>query len=333
MKKIFYLSAIALTAIACTKNDAVTFSGSITNPNSDSLVIANPQFGYTKTIKLDENGSFKDTLQLQQNGFFSVFDGKQYLTTYFQKGDDINMSFDTQNYDETLTFSGKGAEESNFLVTSTNGQKELLQNQTLFSLEKDEFESKLNGFVTDFNKNLSNQELDSAFVVTQKNYIANLQNQVSRIFEERNYVATVLSKGKPSPVFTNYENYKGGTTSLQDLKGKYVYIDLWATWCQPCKAEIPYLQKVEKQFHNKNIEFVSISIDSKKDHDAWKNMVKDKNLGGVQLYAGDDKTFTTAYRVSGIPRFILLDKDGNIVDSNAPRPSNPKLIEVLNNIL
>ena len=59
----------------------------------------------------------------------------------------------------------------------------------------------------------------------------------------------------------NLPNQNGETISLSDLKGKYVYIDVWATWCGPCIAEIPSLKKVEKLYHNKNIEFVSISID------------------------------------------------------------------------
>ena len=47
-------------------------------------------------------------------------------------------------------------------------------------------------------------------------------------------------------------------TKLEDLRGKYVYIDVWATWCGPCRGEIPYLQKVEEKYKGKNIEFVSI---------------------------------------------------------------------------
>ena len=62
--------------------------------------------------------------------------------------------------------------------------------------------------------------------------------------------------GTPSPAF-DYENHKGGTTSLESLKGKYVYIDVWATWCGPCIAQIPFLKELEKEYHGKNIEFVS----------------------------------------------------------------------------
>lgn len=137
-----------------------------------------------------------------------------------------------------------------------------------------------------------------------------------------------LVVGKASPKFVDYENYKGGTTSLDDLKGKFVYVDVWATWCAPCKKEIPFLKKIEKQYHDKNIYFVSISIDKKKDHQAWLDMVKDKKLSGVQLFADADwnSKFVKDYGINGIPRFLLIDPQGNIISTDAPRPSNPALI-------
>jgi len=91
--------------------------------------------------------------------------------------------------------------------------------------------------------------------------------------------------GIQSPSFEGYENYKGGTSSLSDFKGKYVYVDVWATWCGPCKAEIPSLKKVEKAYQEKNIEFLSISLDALKDKEAWKTMIVEKEMGGVQLFA------------------------------------------------
>jgi thiol-disulfide isomerase/thioredoxin len=140
----------------------------------------------------------------------------------------------------------------------------------------------------------------------------------------------VLAKGNPSPKFTDYENNAGGTTSLDDLKGKYVYMDIWATWCGPCIAEIPFLKKVEKLYHTKNIEFVSISIDKVKDHEKWKKMIIDKELGGMQLFADNnwESQFILDYLIKGIPRFILLDPKGNIISANAPRPSSEKLTEL-----
>lgn len=142
-----------------------------------------------------------------------------------------------------------------------------------------------------------------------------------------------LEKGNPSPSFT-YENHDGGNTSLEDLKGKYVYIDVWATWCGPCLGEIPSLKKVEEEYKNKNITFVSISIDTDADYDKWKKMVDDKDLAGVQLIADNNwhSDFVENYAIQGIPRFLLLDPDGNIISADAPRPSNPELKELFKSL-
>lgn len=142
-----------------------------------------------------------------------------------------------------------------------------------------------------------------------------------------------IEKGKFSPKF-NYENHKGGMTSLDDLKGKFIYIDVWATWCGPCVREIPYLKEVEKKYHGKNIEFVSISIDAKKDHEKWKQFVTEQQMGGVQLIADNDwkSQFVQDYLINGIPRFILLDPEGRIVKADAPRPSEPELIELFDQL-
>ncbi|WP_111709581.1 TlpA family protein disulfide reductase [Lutibacter citreus] len=144
----------------------------------------------------------------------------------------------------------------------------------------------------------------------------------------------VLDAGQPSPKFENYENYAGGTTSLDDLKGKYVYIDVWATWCGPCKAEIPFLKKIEETYHGKNIQFVSISTDKQKDKDKWKKMIADEKLGGIQLITDNDfnTDFISEYKIMGIPQFILLDPEGKIVKANAPRPSEKELVELFDQL-
>ena len=108
----------------------------------------------------------------------------------------------------------------------------------------------------------------------------------------------------------------------------------WATWCGPCIKEIPSLQKVEEQFQGKNIVFVSISIDNSKDREKWSNLANKKELSGIQLLADKewDSKFIKEYNIQGIPRFILIDANGNILNAQAPRPSDPKLIELLNSL-
>lgn len=142
-----------------------------------------------------------------------------------------------------------------------------------------------------------------------------------------------LSKGEPAFNFTG-KDINGKEVSLTDMRGKYVYVDVWATWCGPCRGELPHLQKLEKEFHGKNIEFVSFSIDQ--DKGAWEKMVKEKEMKGIQLIG--NKAFKSSicqdYMINGIPRFMLFDTEGKIIDVNAPRPSGniKNIIESLPNI-
>lgn len=136
-----------------------------------------------------------------------------------------------------------------------------------------------------------------------------------------------IAKGQPSPEF-KYQDINGKEVSLADLAGKYVYIDVWATWCGPCRGELPHLQKLEHQFKNNNIAFVSLSCDQ--DKAAWEKVVKEEKLGGIQLHSGGDGAFMDAYMIRGIPRFILLDREGKILAADMTRPSNAKTVETLN---
>lgn len=133
----------------------------------------------------------------------------------------------------------------------------------------------------------------------------------------------------------SYPDTAGRNYSLKkDLAGKVVYVDMWATWCGPCKAELPHLAEVEEEFKNENVVFVSISVDELKDKDKWKDFVKANKLGGLQLYAGGwQSDIASFYGVKAIPRFMLFDTKGNIVTVDAPRPSNAELKKLLRQTL
>ena len=72
-----------------------------------------------------------------------------------------------------------------------------------------------------------------------------------------------------------YENTAGEAVSLSSFKGSLVYVDVWATWCGPCKAEIPYLKTLEQDYHEQNIVFLSVSVDTNKDQ--WLKMVEEED--------------------------------------------------------
>lgn len=132
-----------------------------------------------------------------------------------------------------------------------------------------------------------------------------------------------VAAGQPCPDFC-LKDIHGKEVRLADLRGKYVYIDLWATWCGPCKGEMPSLAVLEEEFAGKDITFVSISIDRNKDIDLWKKTVADMKLGGIQLHLAEDWDWLKNFMPNGmsVPRFILLDREGKIVDANMTRPSD-----------
>lgn len=127
-----------------------------------------------------------------------------------------------------------------------------------------------------------------------------------------------------------YESIDGNKVKLSELKGNYVYIDFWGVYCGACITEIPYLKKIEHKYANKKIKFVSICL--AKDKEKWKALVNKHKIGGVNLFTNGDKTISNFYNIRSIPRFIIIDKEGNLVNSNAPRPSNVKLESLLDEL-
>ena len=133
-------------------------------------------------------------------------------------------------------------------------------------------------------------------------------------------------KGEPAIDFT-YPDKDGKEFSLSSFKGSLVFVDVWATWCGPCLAQIPALQQLEEDYHDKNITFLSVSIDT--DKDAWLKMLAEKELGGVQLWADGWSEITKSYAIFGIPRFMLFDSKGNAISVDAPRPTSVEIRTML----
>ncbi len=130
-----------------------------------------------------------------------------------------------------------------------------------------------------------------------------------------------------------YPDTNGNMISLSDFKGKIVLVDVWATWCAPCREQIPFIKKLEEEFHGMDVTFLSVSIDDERDKEIWKQMVIDKKLGGIHLFAGRESKISNDYKITSIPRFLLFDKDGNIISIDAPTPSSPMLKSLITKYL
>ena len=133
--------------------------------------------------------------------------------------------------------------------------------------------------------------------------------------------------GSPFVHFTMSDT-KGKTVAIESLRGKFTYIDCWATWCGPCCAEIPYMEKLYDHYKkDKRIQLVSISLDSNKkkwleklaaDKPGWKQYIVPENF---------KSPLCDAYGINGIPRFMMIDPKGNIISIDAPRPSSEGIIK------
>ena len=330
MKKIItgmLVGMLSLSAFA--QKNYMTFEAKIDNKNGEKLYILGPK-KYKKEFVLNKSGVFKDTLKVTE-GMYRLSDGVENTSLFLKNGMDLKLKMDAKLFDESIVYSGKGAKENNFLA-QTALIEENYNYPDLLKADESTFEKMALAKKDGDLKRLNDSKLDVAFTTLYNKEIENSVKGLKQYYQEE--LAMQKLNNAPSPTF-NYENHKGGTTKLEDLRGKYVYIDVWATWCGPCIAEIPHLKRVEQQFHGKNIEFVGISIDTKKDYEKWKKFVVTKELAGIQLFADNDwnSDFVKAYGINGIPRFILIDPQGNIVNANADRPSSPALTAQLEKLL
>lgn len=120
----------------------------------------------------------------------------------------------------------------------------------------------------------------------------------------------------------------GNMISMKDFRGRVVLIDVWATWCGPCKAQFPFLLEIEEEFKdNPDIVFVGISTDKIEKKEAWLNLIKEKKLGGVQLLDDFGKSFARKYGITAIPRFMLIDKQGRWIEIRCPLPENKESLK------
>ena len=336
MKKILIVLLTTITLFSCKEEapkDYVTLHGKISNSEAKTIAIMGR--GFKKEIKINEDGTFKDTLKVT-NGFHGLSYNNKQSTLYLKNGFDMTLNFDAKDFPKSISYDGNGSTTNEYITKKmayfTDNQ--LMDPKLLISLPKEKFEVKMEGIENDFDDMLKNaNDLDPDFLVKEKE-----SNNKFLEYYNSNYAAQAshadkLKKGDDSPKF-NYPDINGKNVSLDDLKGKYVYVDVWATWCGPCKREIPHLKKLDQEFKGKNIAIVSLSIDKMEDKAKWLKMVKDENLGGIQIMADKDwnSDFVKAYNIRGIPRFILIDKEGKILNDNAPRPSNPNLKELFNSL-
>lgn len=156
---------------------------------------------------------------------------------------------------------------------------------------------------------------------------AALRKNLANGFIEKKQQLMQVQIGKPAPAFTLTDDH-GKVFNLADFKGKVIYIDLWASWCGPCRQEMPAYKKLSDKFKtNQQVAFISIAVhDGEKE---WRNALKEEKPDWLQLY-DKDGSVAQSYIAYAIPKYILIDKEGKMLSFDAPGPGNTQAEQLIN---
>ena len=259
---------------------------------NDNFQVSDRYDDYLKELNLDNGRQLNSSLY------------KAFLNNYL----DLKTRKENPGQDYLVKDNAQALDKFNLIQSQFKSQavKDFLYYRTLKTHIKLEGANGTQALLQNFQENCKNPA-----------YLADVQKDYSNWKQ--------LEAGLQAPGFA-YADIQGQVHDIADYRGKYVYIDVWATWCGPCRREIPHLEELQQQYKdNEKIVFASVSIDQ--NTSAWQTMVTDDNMQGLQLLADQawKSSIVKDYKIAGIPRFLLIDPAGKIVSANAPRPSSKRL--------
>ena len=279
----------------------------------------------SKFTKMEKDKAFYEMANQKQNLFRSLLYMEQDSVLdddYFSYEDQIELDLDYMsgmyqytNFLDTyimfrLTELGHDFEwTSNILSDYLNATDSIIQSKPIKSVL-------FNQSFMILGRNTSYKKVDSLFQEYKGSVTAEVRDDLQKYLDQRAQIA----RGKDVPDFTFY-TLDDDSVKLSDFQGRIVYLDFWATWCKPCIAEHPYMEKLIDEFEGEEVEFISLSTDASPK--PWKKMVNEKDLGGTHLWTegGWRSDIMTHFVVKGIPRYVIIGKDGKIYTSYAERPS------------
>lgn len=212
-------------------------------------------------------------------------------------------------------------------LTHIAQQNQLLQQHLFNTQVKDKvLERMLNSFGASYRaENNFEEDLKTYTQLAQHIQDTMMRGETIKGFENLRYTL----KGAKWPDL-QFRTADGSLIHLDQFKGQYVLIDVWASWCVPCIKMLPYLHELEQQYKGQNIAFIALSIDA--DKTKWQNKTKELKLGGHQLL-DQQGAFAKKMNITGIPHYILYDPEGKLVSYKTALPNNPELKKLLDSML
>lgn len=333
MKKAF-LALILLCGINSIAQNT-KLSGTIQNPQQDYVYLQyynKTEQGWELVIvdsaKVDA-GKFSMNFQIDSLTTLTFNDGNEFKELYLMPGDDMHIRLNTKFFDESFQCSGKGCERNNMMSSVYLAQESTFNNVYVNTADQSnidttelwkklkEWEEDLISFVNDQKEEF--KEMAGELDETAKGLAQRFARYPKQIRQDIAFAKMELAViGKD---FVNVEgvDLEGKKIDMKSFYGKPVLLDFWATWCGPCKYEMPFLQEMEKEIRA-DVNVVSVGVWCKEED--WKKMAEEFGFEfNIFLERDVADVLKEEYMLYYIPRYMLLDKDGKIVDISAERPS------------
>ncbi len=185
----------------------------------------------------------------------------------------------------------------------------------------------LDGMLQDFPKHRSRKYVDSAIAVADSSLALMLRDRYKEAFAEDTMVENKLLLMSPDGTKTDL------TAVLNGLEGKVIYVDFWASWCRPCCAEMEPAALLRERLKGEDVEFIYLSKDE--EHSRMCGSLEQLRLQDCEVWRilnPKAAKFIYEYNIELIPRYMIIDRNGRIINDNAPRPSSEDIYSILNEL-
>jgi len=325
MKRIFLftvLLSLFLSNTLFSQKKTVITGNVLNNKDFTSIILMSvPDAIETANTTISATGDFTISFDLEKTGFYKLqLDENISIFLIPEPGENINVNFDLMKIYEPIIQGSKNSELVYKMVNETGKKDKEIENYTAkIQEEKREIIRKmikenptsLAGLFF-INELQMEEDLETYKILTQGikqySYIQPVKELVSQVDS-----LNIIEVGSIAPDII-LKNADGKEIKLSSLRGKYVLIDFWASWCRPCRGESANLVKMYKKYNKSGFEIYSVSLDEKKED--WVGAIKKDGLS-AWTHVSDLQYWNSAaakqYKVTSIPYTLLLDKEGKII--------------------